>query len=297
MILLGWVLVDRGFLSPRALADLNRLSYWIGLPSLLVYRIGAAQPDVDAVAGLLAVTGIATLLMILGGYLAAPLLRIPAASRGTFVQGVFRGNLAFVGLPVVLYSFAGSPGAGVESSALLALGPLVVLYNVVSVLVLLFPTAGERAGVMRSALMGMVTNPILIACLLGLALSWSAVALPVMVDRTLGAVGQMALPLALLCIGGTLRSSRLRGRLGWAFVGAAMKVWLLPAVGLLLAWWFSLSDEHARIALLLLACPTASASYVLVMQLRGDPALASSLIVLSTLLAVPSMVVVLAITG
>lgn len=297
VIALGWVLVDRGFLSGRALADVNRLSYWIGLPSLLVYRIAGANPDVAAVAGLLAVTIGATLLLIVGGFLAAWLLPMPAGLRGTFVQGVFRGNLAFIGLPVVLYSFAGSGAAGVESSALLAFGPLVVLYNVVSVLVLLLPTSGERLGVLRSAAMGLVTNPILIACLLGLVLAWWGIALPLMIERSLSAIGQMALPLALLCIGGTLRLSRLRGRLGWALVGAVMKTWLLPALGLFLAWGLALSEEHTRIALLLLACPTASASYVLVMQLRGDAALASSMIVLSTALAVPAMMVILAITG
>src|SRR5690606_30587535 len=121
--------------------------------------------------------------------------------------------------------------------------------------------------------------------------------LPDLLQRTLSAIGQMALPLALICIGGTLHTTRLRGGLRYAFIGSLMKVTLLPAIGMLLAWWVGLSAEHTRIVLLLLACPTASVSYILVRQLQGDEALASSMIVISNLLAVPAMAVVLAITA
>src|SRR5690606_20272906 len=144
---------------------------------------------------------------------------------------------------------------------------------------------------------GLLTNPILISCLAGLLVSLSGWSLPSLFQRTLTAVGQMALPLALICIGGTLHATRLRGSLRFALIGSLMKVVLVPAIGWLLAWWVGLSAEHARIMLLLLACPTASVSYVLVRQLHGDEALASSIIVLSNLFAVPAMAVVLAITA
>src|SRR5690606_4317595 len=39
---LGWGLTRTGFLGPQALGDLNRLTYWIGLPAMLFYRIAAA---------------------------------------------------------------------------------------------------------------------------------------------------------------------------------------------------------------------------------------------------------------
>jgi predicted permease len=211
------------------------------------------------------------------------------------MQGVFRGNLAFIGLPVVLYAFAGSGSA--EDSALLAFGPMVVLYNFLAVIVLLFAGGVAKRGIMRTVGYGLLTNPILIACFAGLLFSLADAALPSLVQRTLAAIGQMALPLALICIGGTLHTTRLRGSLKHAFIGSLMKGLLVPAVGLLLAWGVGLSAEHTRIALLLLACPTASVSYVLVRQLQGDEALASSMIVISNVLAVPAMAAVLAITA
>lgn len=261
----------------------------------MFYRIAGASPDIAAVADLILVGTLATLLGIAIAWLTAWLFGLPVRAYGTFIQGVFRGNLAFIGLPVVLYAFAGSGSA--EGSALLAFGPMVVLYNFLAVFVLLFAGGTIRRGLLRTVAYGLFSNPILIACLAGLLFSLSGLVLPDLVQRTLSAIGQMALPLALICIGGTLHTTRLRGGLRYAFIGSLMKVSLLPALGLLLAWWLGLSAEHSRIVLLLLACPTASVSYVLVRQLQGDEALASSMIVISNLLAVPAMAVVLAITA
>src|SRR5690625_822259 len=259
---------------------MNRLTYWVGLPAVLFHRIAQASLELTAVTGLLWVTMGATLVAVAVAILVVTATGMPREARGAFVQGVFRGNLAFIGLPVVLYAFAGSGQSSAEATALLAFGPLVVVYNILAVLVMLIYGAGKGDALRRLPL-GLMTNPILLACLGGMAMAYSGWAFPTLIDRTLGAVGQMALPLALLLIGGTLYHTRLQGSIARAVVGSAMKVALVPAFGLVLAWALALPDEHTRIALLLLACPTASASYVLVHQFDGDAALASSMIVLS----------------
>ncbi|PWG65470.1 AEC family transporter [Spiribacter halobius] len=294
---LGWVLSRLGFLSRQALFDLNRLSYWIGLPCLLVVRIGGASPALSDVAGLLFVAAGGTALGMALAAVVAWLLGMPSRSLVTFVQGVYRGNLTFVGLPVVLYAFAGTGAAtSAEAAALIAFAPMVVLYNVAAVALLLAPQRAGLAGTLRAMGHGLVTNPILIAALVGLAVSLGGWPIPVVLERSLSAVGQMALPLALLCIGGSLYTARIEGRVLWGALAAGLKVAAVPLLGLGLGLAVGLSAEHLRIALILLACPTASASYVLVLQLRGDAALASTTIVLSYVLALPAMMAVLALT-
>lgn len=301
VIALGWVLTRTGFLSAQALVDMNRLTYWIGLPAALFQRIAGASAEIGMVADLLLVGVAATLLAVAAAWLTARLLRMSAASHGAFIQGVFRGNLAFIGLPVVLYAFVvpGADSASAEVSALLALGPMTVFFNILAVLVLLlFGGSAPRGGGMAlTVAKGLLTNPILLACAFGLVFSLSSITLPATVSRTLAAIGQVALPLALICIGGTLHTTRIQGSLGWAFTGAALKVALVPAIGLALAWWVGLSAEHTRIVMILLACPTASVSYVLTRQLKGDESLASSIVVISNVLAVPAMMAVLAVTA
>lgn len=300
MVLLGWALARSGFVPRDTFSQMNRMNYWFGLPALLIQRIAAAKPEFGDVTGLVTAFTLTTLLGIFAAWGVARIKGMARESVGTFVQGAFRGNLAFVGLPVVLYAFAGSPAASAtaESSALLTFGPAVVLYNVLAVTVLLMSAqTGRQQGRIRRALLGMATNPILLSCLVGLSLSLAEISLPNAVSRTLSALGQMALPLALICIGGSLHGTRVRGQLGWAATGAAMKVALLPAAGLLIARWMGLTQEHIRIVGILLACPTASASYLLASQMKGDMRLASGIIVMSYLMAIPALVAVLLLTG
>ena len=298
VIALGWGLARSGFLSTSAFAEINRLTYWVGLPALLIGRIGAATPSFDAVGGLLVVLLGATAAVIVIAVVVGFLWQMPMRSLMTFSHGAFRGNLTFVGLPVVIYAFTGAPGAGsYESAALIAFVPMIVLYNIVAVVMMELPGETSAFVATRRVLTGLVTNPILIATLVGMAIAIFGVSLPVFVDRTLFAVGQMALPLALMGIGAGLYATRLRGRQHWAVGSALLKTAAAPAVGFMLGTWIGLGSEEMRIALIFLACPSAAAAYVLVQQTDGDTALIASTIVLSHLLALPAMVLVLALTA
>lgn len=297
VIALGWALRRAEFLSINALQDINRLIYWVGLPSLLFYKIAGASLAFKEAGDLFLVTMGATGSVIILSYLVAKQLGVPRGSEGTFVQASFRGNLAFVGLPVVVYAFS-SPrqSAAAEASALLAFGPLVVVYNVASVLALLASRSAPNARALNAMGRGLITNPLLISCGAGVLYSFMGWPLPVMAERSFAAIGQMALPLALICLGGALATTRLRGRLSWSLSAAVVKVMVMPLVGFGLAWLLGMSSESTRIVLILLACPTAAASYVLVRQLGGDEALASGAILISTLLAAVSLAVILVMT-
>ena len=67
-------------------------------------------------------------------------------------------------------------------------------------------------------------------------------------------------------------------------------------VGYLVARWLGLSPIETRVALIYLACPTAAASYVMAQQLGSDDKLASSIIVVSTILAFPVLALSLWVT-
>ncbi|PYZ99435.1 hypothetical protein A6K26_009325 [Gammaproteobacteria bacterium 2W06] len=295
---LGWLLTRTGFLSAPTLAELNRLTYWVGLPALLASRIGAATPAYDRVGSLLLVLIGTTAAVVLIGALIGRAGRLPAGSLATFVQAAYRGNLTFIGLPVVIYAFAGSQApAAVESAALIAFAPLVIVYNVVAV-VIMQPRVGAGLGAATARLMRrLLGNPILIGTGVGMAIAISGWPLPVAVDRTLSAIGQMALPLALIGIGGGLHATRLVGHRRWALGAALLKTAITPLIGAALALGVGLDAGETRLALIFLACPTASAAYVLVREMDGDDALMAGAIVISYPLALPSMALVLSLTG
>jgi len=223
------------FLSDDVLRGMNRLAYWVGLPCLLFSKL-AGTTYAGGAAGwlfLLVLIGMAGCIVV--GLAVAMVLRMPAGQIGAFVHTAFRGNLAYVGLPVVVYAFASAGGdAGArsaETTAILALGPIVPVYNVVAIAVLLI---GRGRFTLRSVgrmLFEVATNPLLLACAAGVAFSTTGWPMPRAVGRTIATAGQFALPLALLCVGGALAGARLRRRAAYSLVAAVIKVAVGPAVG------------------------------------------------------------------
>lgn len=296
---LGWVLRQKKFLSHEALDSLARLAYWVAIPCLLFSKIIHSSPVSPAqISSLFFVTLGTTVSGMILSYLLAVSLKLPKSAIGTFVQAAFRGNLAFVGLPVIFYTFSGSDGstATAGTAAILIFGPLVVFYNISAVVILLMSRHGISTQSIRPLLKEIASNPLFLSCLLGVLYAMTNLPLPTVAERTLDTLGQMALPLALICLGGSLRYIDLRD--GWIpqIAAASAKVIMMPLLGYAIAWLVELNGDNTKIALILLACPTAAASYVLVHQLGGDEALASGAIVLSTPLAALALALVLTTT-
>jgi malate permease and related proteins len=300
IVLLGAVLRRTRFASAGLFRETNRLLYWIALPALLFEETATAEIGGDAALRVAGVILIATAACIGVGYLVAWLLRLPRHSVGAFVQGGFRGNLAYVGLPAITLALAGSDGAidpEVRTLAVLALALIVPIYNIVAVVVLVASggAAGQppaaRAAYLRKLGVALVTNPFILACLAGLLIAVSGWDLPTIVARTCATLGQMTTPLALLGVGATLSLEALRGRWTQAAAAALVKVAVAPLVGYLLVSALGLAPLELRIAMIYLATPTATASYVMAGQLGSDEQLAGAVIVLSTILSLPALAI------
>lgn len=291
---LGWLVFRTGFFPRAALGPLNHTCYWIGLPALLFHSLARVREVTDAAMPMVVTMVIATFVTLALGYAGARLLKLPEHARGTFVQAGFRGNLAYIGLPIILYSLpAGAEIEPVKGVVLIAMAPIIILYNTLAVTVLLASQADRGPGLARRVAGGVVTNPLLIATALGAVVGLSGIQMPLILDRSLGALGQLALPLALLCVGGSLATVQLGGQRLPALATAILKVAVAPLVGAAGLALFGLGGVEARAVLVLLACPSAVAGYTMAVQLGGDEALASSSVVLSTLLALPALAIVL----
>jgi hypothetical protein len=266
----------------------------------LVVKIAGSGGVADEAGMVMGVFLAATACMIALALLSARLLGLHASRVGTFIQAAFRGNLAFIGLPVVFFAFSDGSGAGEDAQAIAALsiGPIVVIYNVVAVVALLASEHRLGRAAIRKMLVGIATNPLLIACVVGIVLAWlkaaTGLAMPAFLERGLEVAGQFALPLALLGVGGAIVSTPVKGQVVPAIFAGLIKLAVGPALGLAFGLLFAADAKAIGIAMVLLTCPTAVASYVLVEQLNGDEALAASSIVLSTLGSAAAFSIVIA---
>jgi predicted permease len=294
LIAIGAVLQRTGFVSPNFLKEANRVTYWLGLPALLFSQLAGSFHDVGGarlmLGGMLAATG----LVVLAGYAAVGLLRVPGAAAGTFVQGGFRGNLAFVGLPIV-YSLPDTPlawGVSTRTAAILTLAPMLVVYNVAGVVVLLVSqhTIGWR--MVKPLLKQLATTPPLLATVAGLGFALAGWTLPSAVDKTLGALGEMALPLGLLGVGGALVTVKLGGNWRLPLSCALVKTLVSPALGWAVGRWLGLGGQELKIVMIFMAAPTAVITYTMALELKGDAALASGTIVLSVLTSLAALAVI-----
>lgn len=292
------MLAYRGFISSTGLNEISWLCYWVGFPAYLIVRISELSAEWAALIDMVAVLMIATLASILIATGITWIWRLPLRSAVAVIHSGYRGNLTFIGLPVVFWAFANSNASSeMEAAALVAFAPLVIFYNIFAVLILQLPNGVNFRSTGLNSLRGVATNPILIGVVIGLILAIVNLSLPTFLQRTLTALGQMAFPLALLSIGGALYGTRLRGNLQWAACASLIKVGLTPLMGWGIGVGMGLDADSLRLVAIFLAAPCASAGYVLVKQMNGDSGLAASAIVLSHLFALPAMLLVLLLTA
>lgn len=293
---LAALLARTGFLHEAFAEALNRVVYWIALPALIVAKLAAAQFSGQALGSLLLVYSLATLLIAALAEAGWRLARVPRRDAGTLIQAAFRGNLAYIGIPILAYSVSDLPEsaqADALSLAFLLLGPCMILYNVLAVYVLQRSQAGSAGTSARLLFLRMARNPLIVAAVIGLLLNPITGELPTPIDRTLETLGQLAIPGALLCIGYSLGKLQIRGRRTLVLQVSLLKVVVLPAIVALLALPFAFSEVELRLLLLFAAAPTAAASHIMAVQMGGNEDLAAGTIAVSTLLSPASLILVL----
>ncbi|MBQ9726296.1 MAG: AEC family transporter [Kiritimatiellae bacterium] len=304
LLALGACLRHAGFLSEAFAAGLNKLVFYGALPCLLVDSIARSNPAAGsgraALALALSTVGIAAVAWLL----AVP-MGVARASRPSFCQTVFRSNNAYVGLPVMALAFAGRPfEADGMALATLTLAPCLLLYNAMAVAVLTRPDeTAPPARRFGRVLLGMLRNPLILACLAGLALlalrirlgatpdAWAASSNPLL--GTVRLFGSMATPGSLVALGASLTPDRLRASVADAHKAALLKLVVCPCLGFGVCLLLGLPPLHRFIVLCYLACPSAVASYVMAEAMGGDARLAGSAVALTTVYSAFSLAAVL----
>lgn len=296
IIALGAWMQRTQFVSASFLREANRVTYWLGLPALLFSQLVSSLRQAAGTERLLGAMLLVTVAAGLAAYVVAALLRVPAAARGTFAQGAFRGNLAFVGLPII-FSLPDTPvaaGLGLHAAAVIVVAPIMVLYNVAGIVVLIVSRHAFGWSMVKPVLRQLAVTPPLLATLAGIGFAAAGWTLPVMLDQTFTALGEMALPLGLLGVGGSLVNGGLQGAWREPLASALVKTAGGALLGWLAARGLGLGPAETRLVAILGAAPTAIISYTLAVELKGDERLAASTIAWSVPCSLVTLVVILA---
>ncbi len=278
MLFLGIWLKKRSMINDEFIKSASQLVYNIGLPVMLF--ITSATTDISHITdwNLLIAFGLMTALVFIGSLLTAHWYCKDPRDQGVFIQGAFRGNLVILGLAFCANAY-GEKGLALAS---LPVAMTVVLYNVLSVYVL-NRSLHHASNSFMPTLIGIVKNPLIFAIFAGFAVNVINVKLPNIVMDSGKYLSQMVLPLALICIGGSLSIERL-ARMDTTTLSACLwKLILSPIIACAIAIGLGLSGDALAILFLLAASPTATISFVMVKAMKGNGELAANIVAQTTL--------------
>jgi len=296
-----FLLIVLGFILKRSLLrletqwhGLERLTYYVLFPVLLVQTLVKADLSTVPVAGVGGALLLSLLLMSLLCLSLRPLLARCAIDGPAFTS-IFQGATrwqTYVALAVSVNLY-GDTGLALASVAMVAIIPLV---NVFSVSVLAHYASPEKQSV-RAIGMTVVRNPLIWACAIGLVLNILHLPLPRIWHEVADALGRSSLAIGLLVTGAGLQLTGMFRPSLAASVAVFLKLVLMPVLAIALALWFGLSGSNLAIVAVCSAVPASSSAYVLARQMGGDAPLLAQIITLQTILAAITMPIVIALVA
>ena len=284
-LLKRWRLTDDVFLK---MAD--RLTYFIFFPALLFWKIGGASAALTNATGLYKAVICAVLTVYVLSTLFIKLYKVPDFKAGTFSQSCFRFN-SYIGVAIVLSALGED---GIKQFGIL-IGMIIPIINVlcVSTLIWFSEEKVEPARRLWQTLKALISNPLILACISGIIYANIWQGFPPFIDNTLKLASYVALPLAMLSIGGALTLTTVRDHFKLSLIAAIFKLLVLPLVGYGFLVAFGVSELGLKIGLIYFTLPTSPALYILSSQLNSDTNLASASIALSTILSFFSLSIAL----
>jgi len=295
VLALGYALARSRFLSRTFLDELNRFVYYVALPALILSSLSTTREISGEIAPAILIYLSGSLIIVGVAILMARFLGLQRWQYGTFIQGSYRGNIAFIGIPILVFALRELPeeeASGIIAQSILIFAPIMVFYNVTAVIALVGSQSGDSKGTVRQAILNILRNPLVIAAVGGFILFLLPFQLPDAMTNTLSFLGRVAAPCAVVCVGGAMAVVSMEGRYRSATFSALLKTGVTPVVIYLVSLPFSLSPNTLLLLMVFSATPSAVASYVMARQMQGDEAMASGCIVLSTLLSVISLALV-----
>jgi len=293
-----FLLIVLGFILKRSLMPLEtqwqgleRLTYYVLFPMLLIETLVKADLSNVPVAGVGGALLLSALVMSLLCLALRPLFsrwNIDGPAFTSIFQGATRWQ-TFVALGVSGNLF-GHAGLALASVAMVAIIPLV---NVFSVSVLARYASPEKQSV-RAIIMTVVKNPLIWACAIGLAVNVTHLPLPRIWHDVAEALSRSSLGIGLLVTGAGLHLEGMFRPSLAASVAVFLKLVLMPVLGIALALWFGISGSSLVIVAACSAVPASSSAYVLARQMGGDAPLLAQIITLQTILAAVTMPIAIA---
>ena len=256
------------------LTSVTEIIVYLGTPSLVFSSLAGKPLFATDIAVLSA--GILLIFAIVGVFIRFYFLVSGFHSRGFSLPTLFT-NAGNMGIPLALFAFG---QAGLQRATLMF---VIITFLQYSLGIYILNGRSNWTEIFRL--------PLIYAALAGLSVNLAQISLPELLLRPISMLGQATIPIMLISLGYRLHEVEslqwghaLGGalaRIGGGFAAANLAVHLIGAEGV-----------NRQVLLLYGALPAAVVNFVLTEKYRQDPALAASIVVISTFISIFTIPVV-----
>ena len=283
IMLVGFISRKAGIITPEGGKVLSGIVVNVANPALIL-SAGINKTETVEGKNLLLAVGLAAfvyILLIVFALFIPKILRVKKENVGTYrVMTVF-SNIGFMGFPVI--------SAVYGNDALLYASLFLIPYNV---LIYTWGIAAMAQGQKeRKFEWRKIFNVGVIACILTIIAYGIKLQVPAAVNTVITDLAGLTAPLSMMVIGASMTEMKLGELVKDARLLSfmALKLLLIPAVGVLAVKAAGISPTLTGVCLVMLATPVGSMTAMLAQQYDGDYELASRGVACSTILSVLTM--------
>ncbi|HEX9739156.1 MAG TPA: AEC family transporter, partial [Ignavibacteriaceae bacterium] len=269
IVALGYFLKRIGVINENFVSVSSKIVFTISLPALIFIEVSSIHLEEILNVNLILFVYAGTLVTFAAVWITAGFFTRAGKDKASFIQGSFRGNFAIVGLAIIV-NYYGIDNLGKAS---LVLAFTIPLYNILSVIALTVPLK-EKEHKYSNTFFEILKNPLIIAVFATIPFSYFGIIIPGFLKTSIGYLSALALPLALVGIGGFLSFSDITKESSLTVISTILKLLVFPAIMTFAAYLLDFRGIDLGIIFILFACPTAIASFIMAEAMGANSRLA-----------------------
>ncbi len=253
--------------------------YKVSLPALIFLKLYDVDLERTINVDLMLLIILGTIAVYYVAKIIAKYMKLKPEDEGVYIQGAFRSNYAIVGLAIILRMFGLDAVAKASFLLLFALP----IYNLYGVVALTLPHNQSSKINYVNLTKEIMLNPLILSVIAAIPFSIFKIGIPSSIETTGNYLADIALPLALISIGGSMNVQSIKNASGLAFGSSVIKNIIAPLIVIIPAYFLNIRGEDLGILFIVFACPTAIASFIMAAGMKGNVKLAGNIVIISTL--------------
>lgn len=271
ILIVGWVGHKTKVFPAETQTALTKLVVYITTPCTILYSVlnNSSLPGIGVMVELLLISSTCYIAVAALSLLAVKLMHIHPGSRGAYVCMLLFTNCGFIGFPVVQAIF----GADAVFYASILNIPFYPCLYTLGVYLLSKDAADRGLGQAEIALSWRTfVSPCMVASVAAVVLALTGLKFPAVLTNTIGTIGNITTPGALLVIGISIAKQPLREMLGSAkiYLMSALRLIVLPVIIWFVLHFFLHDQTILGVIVVTFAMPTATMVSMLADEYGSD---------------------------